>query len=135
MACALLEEEKHTRDFKKRQKQTVKNKSDIENYYQTPTQQSPRDTINTSNSSLDLSKYLERKPTLQNMTSSDIPNISNIPILSGLTKQDVKTVFSLIEAIYLYSQKFVEQLDKSLKAPILSEGILSFILIFLIYQY
>lgn len=130
MACALLEEEKHTRDFKKRQKQTVKNKSDIENYYQTPTQQSPRDTINTSNSSLDLSKYLERKPTLQNMTSSDIPNISNIPILSGLTKQDVKTVFSLIEAIYLYSQKFVEQLDKSLKAPILSEGILSFILIF-----
>ena len=62
--------------------------------------------ISSSGSMYEIAK-LERRPTIHNLSTQDIGSGENIPELPGLTKADVKTIFNLIEVIYIYSQQLV----------------------------
>lgn len=68
---------------------------------------------------------LDRRPTLSSLKSSEekYSNIENAPEINELTREDVKMVFGILETIYVFSQKMMEALEKSIKAKLMTEMI------------
>lgn len=84
MAAAIAEEEKKIRDFKKRRKtQTFQDTNSIANFY-------------------------KERSMSQSTPSSPPPK--KAPDIPGLTKEDVKQIFSQIEVIMLYNEKLAVSL-------------------------
>jgi hypothetical protein len=104
-AAAILQEQKQTRDFKRRKAQmSVSSKEDIENYYLSHKRQ-PSDASLDNRESRSLSRATTA--TVQNLNVPEMitDTVENVPEITGLTKEDVRLLFSLIEAITMYSMK------------------------------